>query len=86
MKNHLKKEGVHLSVLTMPWFLCLFIGYLPLQETLRILDIFFFEGPTIFFKIAMTIIKLNCAKLLERASDEIVMSLKDDPLDLLGIS
>src|SRR4051794_35650339 len=38
---HLEEKNVPLSAITMPWFMTLFIGYLPLRATLRIMDLFF---------------------------------------------
>ena len=48
----------------MPWFLCLFIGYIPLEATLRMLDMFFLAGPNILFQMALTLLKLNEQKIL----------------------
>lgn len=35
-------------MLTMPWFLCLFLGYIPLETSLRLLDCFFFAVLLLF--------------------------------------
>ena len=50
--EHINATGLTLEMFTTPWLLCMFIGQLPNYElTLRILDIFFSEGPSIFFKV-----------------------------------
>ena len=41
------------------WFMSCFIGTLPTESTLRVWDIFFYEGSRTIFRIAMTIFKLG---------------------------
>jgi hypothetical protein len=41
------------------WFMSCFIGTLPIESTLRVWDIFFYEGSKTLFRIALTIFKLG---------------------------
>lgn len=40
------------------WFMALFIGTLPIESTLRIWDILFYEGPHTIFRVAVAIFRL----------------------------
>lgn len=40
----LAKEGVHLHLITLEWFLCLYVNTLPMETVLRVWDVFFLEG------------------------------------------
>lgn len=75
----LDKFGLPIAMIALPWFLCLFIGYVPLevitkankisdQVSLRILDCFFYEGPDILLPLALALFKLN-EKLILEAKD-----------------
>ncbi|KAJ2903319.1 GTPase activating protein [Zalerion maritima] len=41
------------------WFMSCFIGTLPIEPTLRVWDVFFYEGSKTLFRIALTIFKLG---------------------------
>ncbi|ETS72971.1 hypothetical protein PFICI_15363 [Pestalotiopsis fici W106-1] len=41
------------------WFMSCFIGTLPIETTLRVWDVFFYEGSKTLFRIALTIFKLG---------------------------
>uniref|UniRef100_A0A6B2L074 Rab-GAP TBC domain-containing protein n=1 Tax=Arcella intermedia TaxID=1963864 RepID=A0A6B2L074_9EUKA len=57
--QHFKKLAVPVAAITMPWFLCLFIGYVPIDINLRILDAFFCEGYNVLFRVGIAIFKVN---------------------------
>ncbi|KAG5518027.1 hypothetical protein PMAC_003211 [Pneumocystis sp. 'macacae'] len=63
--QHFSKSDVQLSLISLPWFLSLYINCMPLAFALRILDCFFLEGPKILFQIGLAIFRLNGEKLLE---------------------
>ena len=56
--DHLKEVGFPTSILTQPWLLCLFIGFLPMQQVLRILDCLFAQGPSILIKVGLAMFKV----------------------------
>jgi len=66
--QHFKKLSVIVPAITMPWFLCLYIGYAPIEIVLRILDAFFSEGLNVLFRIGLAIFKLN---------QEIILKIED---------
>jgi len=49
--DHFTSIGVDMSLIALPWFLCFFIGYVPWEVTLRILDDFFAEGPNVLLQV-----------------------------------
>ncbi|KAL2153563.1 hypothetical protein VTH82DRAFT_4718 [Thermothelomyces myriococcoides] len=57
------------------WFMSCFIGTLPIETTLRVWDVFFYEGSRTLFRIALTIFKLG-----ERE----IKAVKD-PMEMFGV-
>ncbi|RYP00689.1 hypothetical protein DL764_006427 [Monosporascus ibericus] len=45
------------------WFMSCFIGTLPIESTLRVWDVFFYEGSKTLFRVAMAIFKLGEAEI-----------------------
>lgn len=74
LSKHLKKVDVQLSVACLPWFLSLFINSMPLVYAFRVLDCFFFEGPTVLFRISLAILKVNGDDLLASKDDGAFMN------------
>ncbi|KAL6076934.1 GTPase activating protein (GAP) [Balamuthia mandrillaris] len=75
---HLTKLKIPLSLVTMPWLLCLFIGNLPEECSLRVLDSFFLEGPNILFRVALAILKMSEEAIMKaEGGDAVVPMLKD---------
>ena len=64
--NHLLNLGITLSIITMPWFLCLFINFLPWSATFRILDEFFLDGPVILFRTSLAILYIEKDNILKQ--------------------
>lgn len=42
--NHLESLQLDYSIAALPWFMCLFIGYVPMQLSLRLMDCFFYNA------------------------------------------
>ena len=69
--EHCKELDAPIAVLTLPWFLCLFVHCLPMGATLRVLDIFFACGRKVLFWVALSIFWLyekdilNCTESME---------------------
>ncbi|KAH8649896.1 hypothetical protein BX600DRAFT_517126 [Xylariales sp. PMI_506] len=56
------QETAHLPPVTLcmtAWFMSCFIGTLPIETTLRVWDVFFYEGSKTLFRIALTIFKVG---------------------------
>lgn len=67
--DHLVKTDVQLSVVSLPWFLSLYINSMPLVFAFRVLDMFFLEGPKVLFQIGLAILRLNGEELLDASDD-----------------
>lgn len=67
--DHLVKADVQLSVVSLPWFLSLYINSMPLVFAFRVLDVFFLEGPKVLFQIGLAILRINGEELLDTTDD-----------------
>lgn len=73
--DHLTAHDVQLSVMSLPWFLSLFINSMPLVFAFRIVDVFFLEGSKTLFQVALAILRVNGEKILEASDDGQVISI-----------
>jgi hypothetical protein len=76
---HLANLEVPIALITIPWILCLFIGFLPWDLTLRVLDCFFLEGRRIFFQVGLAIFKHYREELLTMDDSGLVIELLKNP-------
>lgn len=67
--EHLVKSDVNLSVVSLPWFLSLYVNSMPLVFAFRVLDVFFLEGPKVLFQVGLAILRVNGEELLDVADD-----------------
>lgn len=67
--DHLVKSDVQLSVVSLPWFLSLYINSMPLVFAFRVLDVFFLEGPKVLFQVGLAILRINGEELLDSTDD-----------------
>lgn len=72
--EHITKYDIQLSVISLPWFLSLYLNSLPLVYAFRILDVFFQHGPKTLFQVALAILKLNGEELLKLEDDGMFIS------------
>lgn len=73
--EHLVKSDVQLSVVSLPWFLSLYINSMPLIFAFRVLDVFFLEGPKVLFQVGLAILRINGEELLDVSDDGNFISL-----------
>ena len=73
--EHLVKSDVQLSVVSLPWFLSLYINSMPLIFAFRVLDVFFLEGPKVLFQVGLAILRINGEDLLDIADDGAFISI-----------
>jgi TBC1 domain family member 8/9 len=73
--EHLVKSDVQLSVVSLPWFLSLYINSMPLVFAFRVLDVFFLEGPKVLFQVGLAILRINGEDLLDAADDGAFISI-----------
>lgn len=67
--DHITKYDIQLSVVSLPWFLSLYINSMPLVFAFRVLDLFFVEGPRMLFQIGLAILRINGEELLDATDD-----------------
>lgn len=72
---HILKCDIQLSVISLPWFLCLYLTSMPLVFAFRILDVFFLQGPKTLFQVALAILKINGDELLQAEDDGLFFSI-----------
>jgi len=72
---HLIKLSLPISLISIPWFLSLFIGFVPLEVSLRIMDCFFLEGTDILFRVGLALFKLSRNMILKANQSEDVLFL-----------
>lgn len=84
--DHLSKNDVQLSVVSLPWFLSLYINSMPLIFAFRVLDVFFLEGPKVLFQVGLAILRINGEELLEATDDGAFISVLKSYFARLGES
>ena len=67
--DHFKALDVQLSVVSLPWFLSLYINSMPLIFAFRVMDCFFLEGAKVLFQIGLAILRINGEELLDVTDD-----------------
>ena len=72
---HFIELSIPLTLITIPWLLCIFIGFLSWHATLRVLDCFFYEGRHVLFQIGLSIFQIYREQVL----------LMDDPVDVIEV-
>lgn len=72
----ISKDSLPPITITMTaWFMSCFIGTLPIESTLRVWDVFFYEGSKTLFRIALAVLKLGEGQI--RAVD--------DPMEMFSV-
>ena len=84
--DHLVKNDVQLSVVSLPWFLSLYINSMPLIFAFRVLDVFFLEGPKVLFQVGLAILRVNGEELLDATDDGTFISVLKNYFARLGES
>ena len=81
--SHFLSICLPLGMVTLPWFLCLFVRLLPWNVTLRVLDWFFAEGSRVLFLISLSIFRYFQPLLLSISDPlEVVNTLKSHLLNI----
>ena len=60
----MEKNQLQLPLITVQWFMCIFVNTLRPEVTLRIWDMFFNEGSKVLFRIAGALFKLHERELV----------------------
>lgn len=86
LSEHLTKSDIQLSVVSLPWFLSLYINSMPLTFAFRVLDVFFLEGPKVLFQVGLAILRINGEELLDATDDGTFISVLKSYFTRLGDS
>ena len=73
--DHIESLGITISIIALPWFLCMYIGYLPWEVTLLVLDRFFVEGVSVFFHVAIAVMMIYRERILNECEGAVVLSM-----------
>eukprot|EP01127_Copromyxa_protea_P000605 TRINITY_DN1051_c0_g1_i2.p1 TRINITY_DN1051_c0_g1~~TRINITY_DN1051_c0_g1_i2.p1 ORF type:complete len:711 (+),score=103.31 TRINITY_DN1051_c0_g1_i2:512-2644(+) len=65
LMDHFNRIGVEISVIALPWFLCLFINYVPWEVALTVIDCFCMLGPNVLLQVGLSMLMINKEKLKE---------------------
>ena len=60
----LENASLQLPLVTVQWFMCVFVNALPPETALRVWDMFLNEGSKVLFRIAIGLFKLHEKQLL----------------------
>jgi len=83
LHSHLEKLGV-LSLISLSWFLTIFISVMPVASAVSIMDCFFYDGAKILFQIALTCLEVNKKKILKCEDDGEAMQILGDYLERIS--
>lgn len=86
LSEHLTRSDIQLSVVSLPWFLSLYINSMPLIFAFRVLDVFFLEGPKVLFQVGLAILRINGEELLDATDDGTFISVLKSYFARLGES
>merc|ERR1712137_262282 len=76
--DHLQMAVGGVVLVTVPWFMCLFIHCLPWKSTFRALDLIFSEGSRALFVIGLAVLKTCERQILELEGDALLALLKEN--------
>lgn len=73
-----------LSMISLSWFLTIFLSVMPFDCAVNILDCFFYDGAKVIFQVALTILDNNREALLECKEDAEAMPILSSYLEAVG--
>eukprot|EP01126_Amoeba_proteus_P063944 TRINITY_DN8888_c0_g1_i2.p1 TRINITY_DN8888_c0_g1~~TRINITY_DN8888_c0_g1_i2.p1 ORF type:complete len:952 (+),score=232.86 TRINITY_DN8888_c0_g1_i2:49-2904(+) len=75
LETHLEKIGLPVETISLPWFMCFFIGYIPWTVSLRVIDLVLGFGTNILFQVGLAVLDLCQSKLLQLKAPENISAL-----------
>ena len=58
-----------LNMISLSWFLTIFLSVMPFESAIRVIDCFFYDGAKVVFQVALAILEVNRKALLESKDD-----------------
>ncbi|CAB3241981.1 unnamed protein product [Arctia plantaginis] len=69
-----------MKMISLSWFLTLFISVMPYECAVNVMDCFFYDGAKVIFQVTLTILDINSEKLLKCTEDGQAMQVLNDYL------
>ncbi|CAH0604555.1 unnamed protein product [Chrysodeixis includens] len=69
-----------MKMISLSWFLTLFISVMPYECAVNVMDCFFYDGAKVIFQVTLTILDINREKLLKCTEDGQAMQVLNDYL------
>eukprot|EP00624_Nannochloropsis_granulata_P001028 evm.model.NODE_14657_length_24266_cov_18.389475.10 len=84
---HFEEAGVHVAMFSSKWFVTLFsnLDTLPLQTVLRVWDVFFLEGWSVIFGVAVSLIEMLESQLKGLELEDVLHVMQDPRSALLEL-
>ncbi|XP_072943418.1 TBC1 domain family member 9 [Epargyreus clarus] len=70
-----------MKMISLSWFLTLFISVMPYECAVNVMDCFFYDGAKVIFQVTLTILDINRDKLLKCSEDGQAMQVLNDYLE-----
>ncbi|XP_046964550.1 TBC1 domain family member 9 [Vanessa cardui] len=70
-----------MKMISLSWFLTLFISVMPYECAVNVMDCFFYDGAKVIFQVTLTILDINRDKLLKCTEDGQAMQILSDYLE-----
>ncbi|XP_013182367.1 PREDICTED: TBC1 domain family member 9B isoform X1 [Papilio xuthus] len=70
-----------MKMISLSWFLTLFISVMPYECAVNVMDCFFYDGAKVIFQVTLTILDINRDKLLKCAEDGQAMQVLSEYLE-----
>lgn len=80
LNDYLQQIGVPIVVITFPWFMTFFVGYIPWDASLRVLDIVFSSGTEALFQIGLAVLHVAQEEAFQEPNPEKISPLIYDKL------
>jgi len=75
-----------LSMISLSWFLTIFLSVMPFESALHIVDCFFYDGARVVFQVALTILNVNQSLLLKVRDDSEAMTILGGYIENIRVS
>lgn len=75
-----------LSMISLSWFLTIFLSVMPFEAALHIVDCFFYDGARVVFQVALAILNVNQEALLRVRDDSEAMTILSEYIENIRVT
>lgn len=75
-----------LSMISLSWFLTIFLSVMPFESALHIVDCFFYDGARVVFQVALALLSYNQSQLLNVRDDSEAMTILSSFIENIRVS